>query len=143
MVNAETGNLKLAQKFLGHSNVSAAADLYPQTSEAMEREAAVVLERSIWGNLSSIVPKVGNETHQSTTDPDTVNSWVKVSAQSVAALKAQLGRLRQNESISWIGKQTREQFGVKAGPLELPTQGILDAVAPYCRELGLNPHVSP
>jgi hypothetical protein len=109
----------------------------------MEREAAVVLERSIWGNLSSIVPKVGNETHQSTTDPDTVNSWVKVSAQSVAALKAQLGRLRQNESISWIGKQTREQFGVKAGPLELPTQGILDAVAPYCRELGLNPHVSP
>jgi integrase len=51
-INAETGNLKITQKFLGHSNVSTAADIYTHVSEAMEREAAVVLERSIFGSCS-------------------------------------------------------------------------------------------
>jgi len=80
---------------------------------------------------------------QITMGPDTVNGWVKLSAQSVDALKVQLDRLPQNESISWIGKQTRERFGVQAGPRELPPQGIVDTVTGYCRELGLNLHVSP
>jgi integrase len=54
LINAETGNLKLTQKFLGHSNVSTTADIYTHTSEAMEREAALALERSIFGNLFPI-----------------------------------------------------------------------------------------
>jgi integrase len=59
LINAETGNLKLTQRFLGHSNVSTTADIYTHTSETMEREAAVALERSIFGNLFPVVPDLG------------------------------------------------------------------------------------
>lgn len=55
LINAETGNLKLTQKFLGHSNVSTTADIYTHISDSMEREAAVVLERSIFGSCSQFV----------------------------------------------------------------------------------------
>lgn len=55
LINAETGNLKITQKFLGHSNVSTTADIYTHTSESMEREAAVALERSIFGSCSRFV----------------------------------------------------------------------------------------
>jgi integrase len=65
MVNAETGNLKLTQKFLGHANVSTTADIYTHTSEAMEREAATALEKSIFGNLFSIVLNLGTENKNS------------------------------------------------------------------------------
>ena len=59
LINAETGNLKLTQKFLGHSNLSTTADIYTHTFEAAEREAAIVLERSIFGNLFPTVPNLG------------------------------------------------------------------------------------
>jgi integrase len=59
LINAATGNLKLTQKFLGHSNVATTADIYTHTSEAMEREATVALERSIFGNLFPTVPNLG------------------------------------------------------------------------------------
>jgi len=59
LINAETGNLKLTQKFLGHSNVSTTADIYTHTSESMEREAAVALERAIFTNLFPVVPDLG------------------------------------------------------------------------------------
>ena len=79
-----------------------------------------------------------------TTGPDTVkDGWVKLGVRSVEALKIQLGRLPQDASIGWMGKQTLGQFGVEAGPLELPPQVIVDAVADYCKELGLNLQVSP
>lgn len=58
LVNAETGNLKLTQKFLGHSNVSTTADIYTHTTEAMEREAAIALEKAIFGNLFPVVPNL-------------------------------------------------------------------------------------
>lgn len=54
-VNAQTGNLKLAQRFLGHSNISTTADIYTHTSEETEREAAIAVERAIYGNLFSTV----------------------------------------------------------------------------------------
>ena len=80
-----------------------------------------------------------------TTGPDTAtaDSWVKVSALGVDELKGQLRRLPLNESISWIGRQTREQWMLPAGPLELPPATMLDAVSAYCREAGLNLHVLP
>lgn len=59
-INAETGNLKLAQKLLGHSNLSTTADIYTHTSAEAERDAAVAVERAIYGNLFPIVPKTGN-----------------------------------------------------------------------------------
>ncbi len=59
-INAETGNLKLAQKLLGHSNLSTTADIYTHTSAEAERDAALAVERAIYGNLFPIVPKTGN-----------------------------------------------------------------------------------
>jgi integrase len=62
-INAQTGDLKLAQRFLGHSPLSTTADIYMHTSEKAERETAVVLEKAIFGDLFPIVPKIetGNE----------------------------------------------------------------------------------
>jgi integrase len=61
-VNVETGNLKLAQKLLGHSNLSTTTDIYTHISAEDEREAAVAVERAIYGNLFPIVPKLGTGT---------------------------------------------------------------------------------
>ena len=58
-VNAQTGNLKLAQKLLGHSNLSTTADIYTHTSAEAERDAAVAVERAIYGDL---FPKLGTGT---------------------------------------------------------------------------------
>jgi len=54
-INAQTGNLKLAQKLLGHSNLSTTADIYTHTSVEAEREAALAVERAIYGDLFSTV----------------------------------------------------------------------------------------
>lgn len=55
-INAQTSNLKLAQKLLGHSNISMTADVYTHTSAEAEREAALSVERAIYGNLCPVVP---------------------------------------------------------------------------------------
>jgi integrase len=55
-INAQTGNIKLAQKMLGHSNMSTTADIYTHTSTASDREAASAIEREIFGNLFPVVP---------------------------------------------------------------------------------------
>jgi len=49
LINAETGNVKLAQKLLGHSNFSTTADTYTHTYSEGEREAAKALERAVFG----------------------------------------------------------------------------------------------
>jgi hypothetical protein len=59
---AETRNLKLAQKLLGQSNLSAKADIYADASAEAERDAAVAVERAIYGDLFPIVPKMGTGT---------------------------------------------------------------------------------
>jgi hypothetical protein len=43
IVNEQTGNLKLAQKFLGHSTIKMTADIYTHTSAEAERGAAIAL----------------------------------------------------------------------------------------------------
>ncbi len=48
-VNAQTGNLKLAQKLLGHSRYETTANIYTHASSDQEREAAEALERAIFG----------------------------------------------------------------------------------------------
>jgi integrase len=60
IVNQETGNLKLAQKFLGHSNLSTTADVYTHTSAEANRSAAHALEQAIYGNLFQTVPQIRN-----------------------------------------------------------------------------------
>jgi integrase len=54
-VNALTGNLKLAWRFLCHSNINTTEDIYIHTSEESERAAALAVERAIHGNLFSTV----------------------------------------------------------------------------------------
>ncbi len=79
-----------------------------------------------------------------TTGPDaTTDGWIKVSAQGVDGLESVLRRLPANESISWIGRQTREQWMLPAGPLALPPAGTIDQVTTFCRGLGLNLQVLP
>lgn len=59
IANERTGNLKLAQKFLGHSTIGMTADIYTHTSADAELEAAVTLERAIYGGLFPVVPNFG------------------------------------------------------------------------------------
>ena len=60
LINARTGNLKLAQKLLGHSNLSTTADVYTHTSAEADASAALALEQAIYGDLFAIVPKSEN-----------------------------------------------------------------------------------
>ncbi len=56
IVNEQTGNLK----FLGHSTIEMTADIYTHTSAEAEREAAIALERAIYGDLFPVVPNIEN-----------------------------------------------------------------------------------
>jgi integrase len=60
ILNQETGNLKLAQKLLGHATIDMTADVYTHTSGEAEREAALAIERAIYGDLFPIVPNSGS-----------------------------------------------------------------------------------
>jgi integrase len=51
ILNERTGNLKLTQKLLGHSNISTTADVYTHISEESEREAALTVEEAICGSF--------------------------------------------------------------------------------------------
>jgi integrase len=59
-INAETGNLKLSQKFLGHANAELTANVYTHVDTEAQREAARALERAIFRDLFPTVPKTGN-----------------------------------------------------------------------------------
>jgi integrase len=60
ILNERTGNLKLAQKLLGHANIDITADVYTHTSSGAEHEAAIAIERAIYGDLFPVVPDLGN-----------------------------------------------------------------------------------
>lgn len=51
IVNRATGDLKLAQKLLGHSNLGTTADVYVHTSTESEVAAARAIEDAIYGDL--------------------------------------------------------------------------------------------
>jgi integrase len=59
-VNAKTGNLKLAQKLLGHSTIDMTADVYTHTSREQLREVALAVERAIHGDLFVYAPRITN-----------------------------------------------------------------------------------
>ena len=60
VVEEQTGRLKLAQRFLRHSNLSTTADVYTHRSKQAERDAAIALERAYFGDLFQVVPNSGN-----------------------------------------------------------------------------------
>jgi integrase len=59
-INAQTGNLKLAQKLLGHATINMTAEVYTHTSAEAEREAALAVERAIYGDLFVVVRETTN-----------------------------------------------------------------------------------
>ncbi|MFL6438173.1 MAG: tyrosine recombinase XerC [Terriglobales bacterium] len=60
-VNSVTGNMKLAQKLLGHSNFNTTADVYTHTSIEDAKLAAMALQKAVFGpNLLQTVPKSWN-----------------------------------------------------------------------------------
>jgi integrase len=59
-INEQTGNLKLAQKLLGHSTVNMTAEVYTHVSAEREREAALALERAIYSDLFPNLFPIGN-----------------------------------------------------------------------------------
>jgi len=59
IINQKTGNLKLVQKLLGHSNLATTADVYTHTSADADRSAALALEQAIFGDLFQVVPSFG------------------------------------------------------------------------------------
>jgi integrase len=59
IVNQKTGNLKLVQKLLGHSNLSTTTDVYTHTTADADRTAALALEQAIFGDLFQAVPRFG------------------------------------------------------------------------------------
>jgi predicted HTH domain antitoxin len=52
---AETG-----AKILGHSTIEMTADIYTHISAEVEREAAVALERALYGDMFPVVPNFAN-----------------------------------------------------------------------------------
>jgi integrase len=62
ILNERTGNLKLAQKLLGHSTIDMTANVYTHTSDESEREAALAIERAIGGDLFPKLFPTGNKT---------------------------------------------------------------------------------
>lgn len=64
LINNRTGNLKLAQNLLGHSNLSTTADLYTHTSTEAQREASEVLEKAVFSDLFPICSQKGLGTVQ-------------------------------------------------------------------------------
>ena len=56
IVNDRTGNLKLAQSFLGYAKIKMTADIYTHTSAEAERDAAIALERATYHNLFQLFP---------------------------------------------------------------------------------------
>ena len=67
-LNQQTGNLKLAQKFLGHADITTTANIYTHTSSESDRGASVAIERAIFGDLFPIVPSSDNRNNNS--DPE-------------------------------------------------------------------------
>jgi integrase len=53
-VNSQTGNMKLAQRMLGHSRFETTANVYTHALQEQEREAAIAVEQVIFGEF---VPK--------------------------------------------------------------------------------------
>jgi integrase len=61
IVNRRTGNLKLAQTLLGHSSINMTANVYTHTSPESEREAAIAIEKAIYGDVFQVVPCFENK----------------------------------------------------------------------------------
>jgi integrase len=57
-INAQTGNLKLAQTLLGHSTIDMTGNVYTHVDAKEQRVAAEALERAIYQDLFPIVPQI-------------------------------------------------------------------------------------
>jgi integrase len=70
ILNERTGNLKLAQKMLGHSTIDMTAEVYTHVSAEAGREPALAIERAIYGDLFPVVPSLGNGNNSAATNKE-------------------------------------------------------------------------
>ncbi len=78
-----------------------------------------------------------------TTGVDKVDGWVRLSADSIEGINQHLRRVPSTDGVFWIGKQARGHSLIPTGPIALPPDEIVDAIKAYCKQLGINLHVSP
>jgi len=72
----------------------------------------------------------------------TSDGWVRVSVKDVDSIKNILKELPQHEEIFWVGKEWLKQAQIQAGQIALPPQAIIEDIQEYCKQLGLELHVS-
>ena len=66
------------------------------------------------------------------------DGWVHVHAVGLDAVKTLLGRVPQNEYISWLGSLRTHQAPQEEVNITLPTSSIIDKIKEYAAESGLN-----
>jgi hypothetical protein len=66
------------------------------------------------------------------------DGWVHVHAVGLDAVKTLLGRVPQNEYISWLGRLPAQQAPQDGVSITLPTSSIIDKIKEYAAESGLN-----
>jgi integrase len=69
LINERTGDIKLAQKLLGHTNPTMTANVYTHTYADSERRASLELERAILGDSVPQTVPHGEQVQESTSRP--------------------------------------------------------------------------
>jgi integrase len=67
-INAGTGNIKAAQKLLGHANPDITAAVYTPTQQEEDRQAALAVERAIYPDLFGNVRQIGLQNNNGLTN---------------------------------------------------------------------------
>jgi hypothetical protein len=101
IVNEQTGNLKVAQKFLRHSTIEMTADIYTLTltSVQAEREAAIALERAIPAICSQLFPNI-----------EVLPIWFKRSHVGILTASVQYGDSMALRSLGPAKRNLRNSF---------------------------------
>jgi hypothetical protein len=66
------------------------------------------------------------------------DGWVHVHTVGLDAVKTLLGRVPQNEYISWLGQLRSQQTPLDGVNITLPTSSVIDKIKEYAAKQGLN-----
>ena len=67
--------------------------------------------------------------------------WVKIHMTGIEAIKAVLGKLAEDESVSWCGELHIGQITETEIDLQVPPEQIVDTIKEYAKQCGLDFHV--
>ena len=129
IVNQQTGNLKLVQRLLGHSNLSTTADVYTHTSTEAEREAALALEQAIYGDLFSTKADDGDPVDVLVLMDEPAFAGCVLSCRPIGVIEGEQGDKKdkeRNDRIIAVEKDAHSWADIKT---------ISDLGKEFCREL--------